>query len=267
MRKSFNIIRAFLIRDATIALSYRLNFLLKVASLLFSLAGLYFVSEMVGDSKAVESYGGYLPFAVIGLGMGTFCLTGFQSFSKAIRREQMMGTLEAMLVTPAKLPVIVVGSSVWSFFWATLTAIIYPLGASLMTDFKLQGNLALALVMLILTTVVFSSLGVISASFIMVFKQGDPLGFLVGAVSGLFGGMVFPVESLPVALRWISYLLPITHGLDGLREILLKGGNLQDVWFDMVVLLGFAVVLVPLSLYCFSLAVRYARREGSLLKY
>ncbi len=112
MRKSFNIIRAFLIRDATIALSYQLNFLLRVATLFSSLAGLYFVSEMVGDSEAVESYGGYLPFAVIGLGMGTFCLTGFQSFSKAIRREQMMGTLEAILVTPAKLPVIVVGSSV-----------------------------------------------------------------------------------------------------------------------------------------------------------
>ncbi len=134
-----------------------------------------------------------------------------------------------------------------------------------MTDFKLQGNLVL--VMLILTTVVFSSLGVISASFIMVFKQGDPLGFLVGAVSGLFGGMVFPVESLPVALRWISYLLPITHGLDALREILLKGGTLHDVWFDMVVLMGFPVVFVPLSLYCFSQAVRFARREGSLLKY
>ncbi len=267
MKRSVKIIWAFLVRDATMALSYRLEFGLRVASILFLVSALYFLSQLIGHHPALDPYGGYLPFAAIGLAVVSYFQTGFNSFAHAIRTEQLMGTLEAVLMTPTRISMIVVGSSAWSFLWATLTAVIYIAAASLLYDIELQGNPLLALVLLVLTTLVFASLGVISASFIVVFKRGNPIGFLVGAISMWLGGVFYPVSALPPWLQKVSYLLPITYGLDGLREILLRGASFSAVWSELLVLSGFAAVSVPLSLYCFKRAVRRAQREGSLLQY
>lgn len=249
------------------AISYRLDFCLRVGSILASVWILYFLSQLVGTHPALDEYGGYLPFAAIGLGVISYFKTGFNSFANAIRKEQLWGTLEAVLMTPSRIPTIVIAVSAWNFFWATLTAIIYIASASFLYDFSLQGNPLVALLLLVLTTLIFSSLGVISATFTMVFKRGDPMGFLVGGVSTLLGGAFYPVSMLPPWLQKISYALPVTHGLDGIRAILLKGETLAAILPELIVLLGFASVTVPLSLFCFKRAIARAQREGSLIQY
>lgn len=60
-----------------------------------------------------------------------------------------------------------------------------------------NGNYLGVLVVLILTIVAFSGLGIMAASFIMVTKRGDPVTTLVGGVGLLLGGVYYPVELLP----------------------------------------------------------------------
>ena len=114
-------------------------------------------------------------------------------------------------------------------------------------------------------------LGILSASFAMVFKRGDPFGVFLGAGSALFSGVFFPTELLKTyagpKLGGISLLLPTTYGLDGIRQVLIEGHGLTEVRQPLVVLLGFLVVLLPFSLWVFGRAVRRAKREGSLLQY
>jgi ABC-2 type transport system permease protein len=248
------------------ALSYRLQFALQVVSTVFVVIALYFVSKLIGTNPELQQYGGYFPFAAIGLAVMSYFQTGFSSFANAIRNEQFMGTLESLLMTPIKIHRVVLAASVWDFFWATLTSVIYILAASLFFGIELKGNPVLALFLLVLTTSIFAGLGVISASFIMVFKRGDPLGFLLGAVSTLIGGF-YPRSALPDYLQTASYALPITYGLDGLREVLLKGQPLRVILPKIVVLAAFAIVVLPLSLFCFKKAVRKAQRDGTLLHY
>ena len=267
MARSLATIWAFLVRDVTIALSYRLDFGLRVFTVVFQVLLFYFISQLIGSHPSLDQYGGYLPFSVVGLAVLSYFQTGFSSFAQAIRREQMMGTLESVLMTPTRISTVVIGSSVWSFVWATLIAILYLVCASLLYDIQLRGNLFLAVALLGLMILFFASLGVISASFIMVFKKGDPLSFLAGTLSALLGGAFIPVDILPSWLQRISYLIPLTYGLDGLRGILLKGEAFYAVLPECIVLLGFTCVFVPLSLFCFKKAVKRAQREGSLLQY
>jgi ABC-2 type transport system permease protein len=265
--KSLRTIWAFLARDANEALSYKLDFCLRVIQILFFVLVLYFVSRLVGSHPALDKYGGYLPFAAIGLAVVSYFQTGFYSFANAIRNEQMRGTLEALLMTSARIRTIVVGLSIWSFFWATLTAVIYVGAASLLYDIKLQGSPLLAIVMLLLTTVTYACVGVMSASLILVFKQGNPIGFVLGSMSMLLGGVFFPISELPYWMQKVSLVLPITHGVHGLRNILLRGYSLGMVLPELAVLLAFAAVGIPLSLLCFRRAIVRAQREGSLLQY
>jgi ABC-2 type transport system permease protein len=129
------------------------------------------------------------------------------------------------------------------------------------------GNWAGALLVLMLTTITFSSLGVISAAFTMVFKRGDPVHLFVGGISFLLGGVIFPVSEMPGWLQAVARLLPITHGLDGMRALLLQGRPLGAVGTQLLILTLFVALSLPLSLLCFQKAVNIARRDGTLLHY
>ena len=267
MRDFLRTVGAFLVRDATHTVSYRLEFALTLVHMVFYISGLYFLSTIIGSNETLDPYGGYLPFAAIGLAVSSYFQTGFDSFAKAIQREQMQGTLEALLMAPLRLPVIVVAASSWRFIWKAVTSLVYVVAAVVLYDVEILGDPFLAIAFLLLTTLVFSSLGVISASFVMVFKRGDPVGMMIGGLSTVLGGVFYPVSAMPGWLQDVAYLLPITHALEAIRAVLLQGVTFGEVLPQLLILLAFAAVLIPLGLICFHYALRRALREGTLLHY
>ena len=101
----------------------------------------------------------------------------------------------------------------------------------------------------------------------MVIKRGDPVTSLIGSISSLFGGIYYPIELLPDWLQPISAVLPITYSLRAMRKTLLTGAGFSDIWSDLLILVGFAIVVFPLALWIFRQAVNRARIEGTLAQY
>ena len=130
-------------------------------------------------------------------------------------------------------------------------------------------NVIPALAALLLTVIAFSSLGIISASFIMIFKRGDPIAWLISSTSTLVGGVFYPISILPDWLQKLSYLFPITYSLDAIRLSLLQGYGFanQEVTRDLAALVVFSVITLPVSLVIFRYAVRRAKKDGSLAYY
>lgn len=258
---------AFLLRDVTLATSYRLAFLLSLGRAVFPLLILYLPAQLMGDVESTREFGGFLPFSIIGLGTMNFFMASYGSFANALRNEQGMGTLEAVLMAPVSLPVLVLASASWSFLWASASTVLFVGGGALLYDVALPGSLPLALLIVAVTTVVFVSIGIFSASFTMVWKRGDPIGPLISTVFFLLGGIIYPPQILPAWIAAISTVLPITHGVDALREVLLHDAPLAAVAGHLWVLAGYALVLTPVSLYAFAKAVRRATRDGTLLQF
>jgi ABC-2 type transport system permease protein len=65
----------------------------------------------------------------------------------------------------------------------------------------------------------------------------------------------------------LSYINPSTHGLDGIRGVLIQGKGFAEVEFSFFILFAFLVVLLPFSLWVFGRAIKRAKREGSLIQY
>ena len=63
----------------------------------------------------------------------------------------------------------------------------------------------------------------------------------------LLGGLFFPVATLPVVLKQIAYVMPLTYAGFALKGVMLKGFGLADVWPDLVFIGGFAVLMVFLA--------------------
>jgi ABC-2 type transport system permease protein len=264
---------AFVVRDWRLELSYRMQFFLRMLSILIVVTTLFFISKIftgVIDAR-FSQWSDPLAAWLTGLAVLNYFMTGFSSLANAIRQEQVQGTLESVLMTPISVPTVIVASSAWDFVQATFFSFLYLFFGWLFFDVHYHGNYLLALAFLLLTTIVLSCLGILSASFTMVFKRSDPFGVFLGAGAALFSGVFFPTQLISDyaggTVAKISRVLPPTYGLDGIRRVLIEGQGLAQVRQPLISLLIFLAVLLPLSLWVFNLAVRRAKREGSLIQY
>src|SRR5438067_12940237 len=240
-------VRAFVVRDFQLAISYRLEFFLRILTILFVVTTFYFISQIfIGNGTRFSQWRDPLAAWLTGLAVLNYFMTGFSSLANAIRQEQMQGTLESVLMTPISVPTVVVASSAWDFVEATFFSLLYLIFGWLFFDVHYRGSALLALVFLLLTTLVLSCLGILSASFAMVFKRGDPFGILLGTGSALFSGVFFPTQLINEyagsGVASISRLLPSTYGLDGIRRVLIDGAGMSEVQDPLLTLLAFLAV-------------------------
>ena len=196
----------FLRRDFIIELSYKLSFLLQLVGIFLNVFMFYFLARLVDGERqpSLDAYNGdYFAFVLIGVAFSLYFTIAISGFAKNLRDAQITGTLEAMLLTPTDLPTIIISSCLWDYLFTTLRVFIYLLLGTLVFGADLgNANYLGALVVLVLTIVAFSGLGIMAASFIMVTKRGDPVTTIVGGVGLLLGGVYYPVELLP---SWLQF--------------------------------------------------------------
>jgi ABC-2 type transport system permease protein len=264
------ILAAFLRRDLREALTYKFSFLSSFVGILLSSATFYFVAKLVPrGAPSLGPFGGdYFSFAIVGVAFAGLLGMFQEGLAAVVRSAQLSGTLEALLVTPVPVPAVLFGSSLYTLLFQVFRTALH-LGVALaffgLTLGRINGPGVAAVGLL--TVVCFVSVGVLSASFILVYKTGNPFSWILGTVSGLLGGVVFPVALLPPWIRWVSSLLPVTYALDGMRKSLLASASFAAVLPDVAALAAFDAVLLPLSLVAFRLAVRKAKRDGTLAHY
>jgi len=262
---------AFLKRDFLINSSYKAAFLFQYGSIVFSVLTFFFIAKLFGknvSSYLVEYGGDYFSFVLIGIAFYGYLSTAMGSFTEAIGKEQSCGTLEVLLLTPTKISHIIGYGALWNFFFTSLNVLVYILLGILFFHFPIAKiNLPAVIIILILTIISFSSLGIISASFILVLKRADPINWLFSGVSRFLGGVYFPISILPGWVQRISRFLPITYSLEGMRKAMLLGSSIKDIWPDISALILFSVIFLPLSIWGFKFAINKAKKQGSLIYY
>lgn len=256
--------RAFARRDFNTDLTYRLSFAIGVADAVFAVAAYYFLSGMIGSRP-----GGYDAFAFIltGIVLNSAMSTALSCFAQAIREGQHAATLPLLVASPLGAGRLIALSSAYPVLRAAIEGMLF-LGVGVALGLSLSSASPLgAAVVFTIAMAAFSSVGVLSAACIVVWKRGDPIPWLFGAASWLLGGVFYPVDQLPSWLQRLSRCLPMTYALDALRPALLGGLGFVDVLRRVLPLAACAAVLLPISLYAFTRAIDRARREGTLRQY
>lgn len=266
---TFHKLKAFFLKDYRIDASYKLAYVLSIVNSFFPLLSFFFIGKIVGDTESLEPYGGdYFSFALIGLSFSRYFQLAISTFSNSISRAQMAGCLEAILSSQTSPQAVVLLSSVYSFISAGVQLLVMLIAGTLIfgADFS-HINIPAALVAFALSLATFVGLGVVSAAGTIIFKKGEPFGWLFGAVSGLLGGAVFPVSVFPEWLQVLSKVIPIRYALEALRMSMLRGQGIGAISDELVVLGGMAMAMLPLSLWIFTMAVERGKRTGTLVHY
>jgi ABC-2 type transport system permease protein len=260
---------AIFLRDAVVTMSYEISFLFNWVGIFVQVASFFFISRLIHPST-VYGYGGrstaYFDYVVINLAFTRFQATAIQCFQNAIRDDQLAGTLEAILATPTTLPVIILSRGLWAFALTSLQVIAFillalPLGLDLR-----HVNVLTVLSFVVLTVACMSPIGVLSASSVMTFKQSGGAGFIMGGLTQLLCGVLFPVSTLPAFLQIVAWWLPMTHALEGIRAGMF-GAPLSQLIPDILWLSVASTVLLPISLWSFSKSVQRAQVDGTLSQY
>jgi ABC-2 type transport system permease protein len=216
----------------------------------------------------IAQYGGDLmAFLITGTLYMSFVGVSLNSFPGSIRSEQQMGTLEFLLLSDTLLLLILIYSAVWNYIWALLsTGIIF---AVLVVGFhvSLDINLLPVFLILALSMLCISGIGLISAGVIMVTKMGDPITWIFSTLSGFLSGVLFPVEVLPTWMQKISAGLPPTYALSALRKALIVGAGLAEVQQEIAILALMSLITIPLGMLVFQWGFNKARRAGTLVEY
>jgi len=266
--RSLRRVVAFFRRDVAIARSYRMAFLLEILEAFFGVATFYYLSRFVSNDELVRvlpAKSDYFAFALVGFAFFDYLTVSLSAFDNSIVEAQRNGTLEAMLVTETPLTMILVASAAYPFVLLALRTVIYLAWGALIFHFPVQeANWLGAVIILAVSIMAFAGLGIISTSYLLLFKRGNPARWLIVGASSLLGGIMYPVSVLPVPMQWIARLIPVTYSLAGMRQALLEGASFGQLWPSVRALLIFAAILLPFSSLIFSWALRRTKITGTL---
>ena len=258
----------FFWRDLLIASTYRTVFLLELVEALFGAAMFYYVARFVDSpqlERLVPEAGGYFAFSLVGFIFLDYLNIALDTFDRSLQEARDTGTLEHLLVTQTSLPVLVAGSAIYPFLATTIRVAVYIAWGVLLFGFPLRGaNWPGVLAMLAATLLAFCGLGIFSASYVLLFKRGNPAKWFLLGISGITGGTLFPVSILPDWLQIVSKINPVTYALGGMRTALLGHAPFSALYYPLGVLLGFAAILLPCSVWAFARALRRTKMNGTL---
>jgi len=268
---------AFVWKDFLVEVSYKSAFVLQLGGVIFSVGIWFFFSKFwqANLKEGIDNLTGGNLFAFILLGIAPlqYQQVSLRAFGSRFREEQVTGTLEAMLVCPTRTPLVIFGSALFDFLFTSFNVVLYILvgvGFSWLTArpiaLHLSGLLP-ALIIFSLMVMASVGVGVMAAAFVMYFKKGEVIVTMISSASALLGSVFFPAAVLPEFLQFFARLLPISYTTDGVRRALLSGEGVLDLMPQIRVLFLFAAVLLPLGLFVFRVALRAAKRDGTLVQY
>jgi ABC-2 type transport system permease protein len=266
VRKLLALIRA----DGLTNFSYRFQTIAWLGGLVVTIVPLYFVAQALQPvmTNAIATEGRqYFGFLVVGTVAFLLLTTSVNALPEAIRSGIGRGTLEAMLATPAPLPLLLTGMMGFPLLLTALRAAILLLSAWALGAHVVWARTLPALGILLLIVLAHVPFAIVSAALILAFKSAGPFqaGVLTGSV--LLGGVYYPTHVIPSWLHDASAVLPLTYGLRALRRTLLDRAPFAAVAPDVAILAAFGLALLAASLLAFAWALRYARRAGTLAQY
>lgn len=182
---------------------------------------------------------------------GTMCMIMIISTmvmaNVAIVREKEMGTFEMLISAPVSRSEVIYGKTIPYVILGMSNFPLILAVAVFVFQVPMRGSLFVLFAAAFAFVCVAVALGTLVSTYCRNQQQAVLAGFLFLFPMIMFSGLMFPLENMPTALRWLSYLDPLAHFMGLLRNIMLKGGEAGYVAAHILVLVLIAVFSVIAS--------------------
>lgn len=155
------------------------------------------------------------------------CVVTIMLTSMSLAREKERGTLETLIAAPVEAWEIILGKTI-PFVLLGITQLLLVLTvAAVLFSVPVRGPLYMVFLSGLLFVVTTVSIGTLISTISKNQQQAMLGGFLFIFPAVMLSGLLFPIENMPGYLVWTTHINPLTHFIALLRNILLKGGDMQ----------------------------------------
>ena len=205
-------------------------------------------SQLLYNPQMKSAYN-FVP-AIMGMLLMLICA---MMTSISIVREKEKGTMEVLLVSPVRPLMVIIAKAVPYLILAFGILITILLMARFVLGVPLAGSLFWILAVSTLYILLALSLGLLISNV----AQTQLVALLLSAMVLLMpvvmlSGMLFPVESMPTILQWISAIVPPRYYIETMRKLMIMGVGIGEVAHEVAVLAGMTVVLLAIALKKFN---------------
>ena len=167
--------------------------------------------------------------------------------------EKERGTMEVLLVSPVKPLMIIVAKAVPYLVLAFVILTTILLMGRFVLDVPLQGSIVWIYLVSTIYILLALSLGLLISNV----ANSQLMALLLSAMVLLIpivmlSGMLFPVESMPKVLQWLSAIVPPRYYISAMRKLMIMGVGIGGVLREVVILTGMTVLLLAVSLIKFN---------------
>lgn len=187
-------------------------------------------------------------FLIPGLMGMILIITAVISVSLSIVREKERGTIEQLNVSPLTSIELIIGKILPYIVISLINAAIVLIAGYVLFGIAIKGDLLLLLLGTL--TFLFAAIGL--GIFISTIADSQQVAFQAANVSSLLpslilSGFIFPIESMPTVIQWVTNITPAKFYIVILRAILLRGAGLSAFWDQLIYLLIFGIVFIVLA--------------------
>jgi len=234
----------------------------EVAWLIYSVAGALSVS-LIGRSQGDDKL---LLTLVIGTIFWSYLAIVFEFIAEAVQWERWEGTLEYTFMAPVRRYAQLFGAAIYAVAFGLVHTVFVLIVLAFFFELDLSSaNFATAAAFTLLGTFSFAGIGIAASILpLMYVERGAQMVFVIQSLLLLISGVYYSVDILPGWMQVLSNFSPATYVLDAVRAGLIEGVGVGALLGDVWPLLLMGVVFIPLGLWAFERAERYAKRTGKL---
>ena len=232
------------------------------AFLIYAIAGALSIAFIGEDQNNQE----LLVSLMIGAIFWNYLSIVFGFIAETVAWERWEGTLEYTFMAPVRRWTQLLGSTLFAVMYGLVHTTVILLVLSLFFGLDLsQANFATAGIFMILGSVSFIGIGMMAATLPLLYvERGAQMTFVLQSLLLLVSGVYYSVTILPQWMQFLSKFSPATYVLEGVRAGLMQGTPIDQLLGDVWPLMVMAVVFIPLGVWVFGRAERYAKRTGKL---
>ncbi|MBU1226872.1 MAG: ABC transporter permease [Actinobacteria bacterium] len=182
--------------------------------------------------------------------------------SLGVVRERAEGTIEQLAVMPLRPRDVIVGKIAPYFMFGVLDLVLITVLGLVLFDVPFRGSILLFAMGGLLFLFVALGFGVLISTVSQSQGEAIQLAIMVMIPQILLSGMIFPLQSMPMGVRWIAYLLPLTYFVMIMRGVFLKATPFHALSMPYMALLIMAVVVFGLAVLRFRRDLAPTRRAS-----
>jgi len=230
------------------------------------------VSAYVFIYRAINAPAIYIGFVVMGGAMTAFWLNILWSMASQMYWEKETGNLALYIMAPNSLMAILLGMALGGLFATTQRALVITLAGLFLFGVQIEiSNYFLLFAVFMLTMVALYGLGMMTSSlFLLLNREAWHFSNMAQEPVYLASGFYFPIKSFSFWIAAGASIIPLTLGLDAMRQLSFPGGpalGFADVNIEVGVLAVLSVIFVygarRLLVYMEKLAIREGRLTDS----